>query len=330
MGESDAEEPTLSWTRHTIIPVGSGVGSDSGGGTLQRTVGEIDAEDEHAQPQADASQTQAGAAQPQAAQRPPWRARLESLAFTNRLGVKADPAVGPEGELDVPDRVISDVCRATIAFVKPTKKKCPEWLLRLKEGDAKVKEAAHAAAAAEAAVLAAAEASAADAKRAADAADAAAKEAAAKEAAGKEAAAAAAETPADAAETAAAAPARGDGSEPATGGGATEPATGSGSETTPEFVKGDIVMGTAWKEKSKWDGWKCEITEVLTNHYKVKMLEGPETGTCRKYVKKMVVPFGPSHFKATAASADVPAPKLSKSIMSMEDLANLWPDDDDK
>ena len=32
-------------TQHTIIPVGSGVGSDSGGGTLQRTVGESDAEE---------------------------------------------------------------------------------------------------------------------------------------------------------------------------------------------------------------------------------------------------------------------------------------------
>ena len=59
------------------------------------------------------------------------------------------------------------------------------------------------------------------------------------------------------------------------------------------FEIGDVVMGVATKAKEKW-AQKCEIVDILSKHYKVKMLEGTEIGTVHKFlhacVKRIEIP----------------------------------------
>ena len=67
-----------------------------------------------------------------------------------------------------------------------------------------------------------------------------------------------------------------------------------------EFKVGDIVMGVATKSKEKW-AQKGEIVDVLTKHYKVKMLAGLAEGESHKFLKACV----------TAILAPVPAPAVA-------------------
>ena len=275
-----------------------------------------------------------------AARRPEWRCHLETLALSWRLGVKVGPAGMPDDDFEVPGGVVCAVWAAVTAFVK-YRKKCPTWLLRLKKEADAAKAAAGAAAEAEAAAkakvkadeAAAAQRAAAEAEKAADAEE-----------------EAAAATPLDAAEhaqpgeaatvvttsTGGTTPA-----EPATGGTTTaEPATGGAPPNKDAFGVGDIVLGTAFKDKEKWDKRRCQITDVLSNCYKCKMLEGPAKDAIHKYTKKMVVCVsgGPTASDTPAATGGAPAtggtPAFaaapgSKSVVTLKEIGQIWSDDED-
>ena len=58
-------------------------------------------------------------------------------------------------------------------------------------------------------------------------------------------------------------------------------------ESKFEFQNGHIVMGMATKFKDKF-AQKCQIIEVLSRHYKVKMLAGPIQGENHKFLKGSV------------------------------------------
>lgn len=82
-----------------------------------------------------------------------------------------------------------------------------------------------------------------------------------------------------------------------------------------KFKVGDVVMGIATKSKEKW-AQKCEITGILSTQYKVKMLEGTESGKGHKFLHacvKAIPPPGPelaldatAAVAADAAKADAP------------------------
>ena len=73
-----------------------------------------------------------------------------------------------------------------------------------------------------------------------------------------------------------------------------------------EFKVGDVVMGVATKAKEKW-AQKCSIIEILSKHYKVKMLEGDATGDIHKFLKTCVKAI-PAPVAPAPAEAAPPAP----------------------
>ena len=73
-----------------------------------------------------------------------------------------------------------------------------------------------------------------------------------------------------------------------------------------EFKVGDVVMGVATKAKEKW-AQKCSIIEILSRHYKVKMLEGEATGDIHKFLKTCVKAI-PAPVAPAPAEAAPPAP----------------------
>ena len=106
------------------------------------------------------------------------------------------------------------------------------------------------------------------------------------------------------------------------------------------FSEGDIVVGIATKNQADWHGHRCKIISILTNFYKVKMLEGPKKGNDHRYQFKFVkapdqppqgqLGFGPAsaaHEGDAAASAAAPAaaptPKLSRTP-SLQDMTDLF------
>ena len=75
----------------------------------------------------------------------------------------------------------------------------------------------------------------------------------------------------------------------------------------PMFKEGDIVTGISSKHKEDWNGHACEIEKVLSTHYKVMMLEGPQSGESHKYpfkfVKDWAAPQGAAATRAEATGA---------------------------
>ena len=102
-------------------------------------------------------------------------------------------------------------------------------------------------------------------------------------------------------------------------------------------------MGVATKAKEKW-AQKCEILDVLSRHYKVKMLEGTEIGATHKFLKACVkaipAPVAPAPLAAASAEAAVadaasdaapnadpgaaPAPAQTDVDSEMRDVSELF------
>ena len=97
-----------------------------------------------------------------------------------------------------------------------------------------------------------------------------------------------------------------------------------------EFKIGDIVMGVAIKAKDKW-AQKCEIVEILTKHYKVKMLTGLAAGELHKFVKSCIKAIPPEVVATVAPraaesseAAVADAPKKNDSDSDMKSVAHLF------
>ena len=99
------------------------------------------------------------------------------------------------------------------------------------------------------------------------------------------------------------------------------------------FSEGDIVVGIALKNQGDWHGHRCKIISILTNFYKVKMLEGPKKGKDHRYQFKFVkapdqppqgqLGFGPASAAHEGDAAASAAPKLSSSP-SLQDMTDLF------
>ena len=53
---------------------------------------------------------------------------------------------------------------------------------------------------------------------------------------------------------------------------------------SPMYKPDDIVIGIATKYKAKYDQQECQVVEILSKKYKVKMLTGPCKGETHKYL----------------------------------------------
>ena len=93
-----------------------------------------------------------------------------------------------------------------------------------------------------------------------------------------------------------------------------------------EFKIGDIVMGVAIKAKDKW-AQKCEIVDILTRHYKVKMLAGMAEGEFHRFVKSSIKAIPPeAEAVATVAprAAVADAPKKNDSDSDMKSVEHMF------
>ena len=97
-----------------------------------------------------------------------------------------------------------------------------------------------------------------------------------------------------------------------------------------EFKIGDIVMGVAIKAKDKW-AQKCEIVEILTKHYKVKMLTGMAEGELHKFVKSCIKAIPPEAVATVAPraaesseAAVADAPKKNDSDSDMKSVEHMF------
>ena len=91
-----------------------------------------------------------------------------------------------------------------------------------------------------------------------------------------------------------------------TGAAADAVAVAGGAAGDAEFQCGQEVMGVATKAKEKW-AQKGVITEIMSRHYKVRMLEGAATGEIHKFLKAYVraipAPAAPAEPVASAEAA---------------------------
>ena len=94
-----------------------------------------------------------------------------------------------------------------------------------------------------------------------------------------------------------------------------------------EFQNGDIVMGVAVKLEDKY-AQKCQIIEVLSRRYKVKMLTGTAPGKQHKFLKGSVkgiepdVPIGGAALGAERIQQPPPEAAASASATSASATGN--------